>query len=93
MLVISGSQVSQGDSLYISRAGAYGTAVQVGDSTAVVRVQMASGPRDFTVSQNGMISGTRGAYWHHPIEVDLGKGQGAKVQKVQAVVNALLQVL
>jgi hypothetical protein len=93
MLTIAGSNVHLGDSLYITRAGGFGLVTHVGETSATVRVQLPAGPRDFTVSQGGLISGVRGAYWHAPIVLDLPRGAQAKLAQVQAVVDTLRQVL
>lgn len=93
MLVIAGSPVAVGDQLFITRVGAYGTVVSMTDNTARVEVQTTGGPRTFVVEAGGVIYGTRGAFWHPPLQLDLPKGSQPKIAAIETVVGSLLQVL
>lgn len=92
-IVIDGSAVNLGDSLYSRRAGALGTVVQTLDSAVVLRINRGGSNRDFTVTGNGIIAGQKDVYWHPPLELVLGKGEGAKLQKIQSLVNTLNEVI
>lgn len=92
-IVIDGSPVNLGDNLYSRRAGAMGTVVQTLDSAVVLRITRSGSPRDFTVTGNGVIAGQKDVYWFPAIDLVLGKGEGAKFQKIQALVNTLVEVL
>jgi len=92
-LLIAGSPVALGDMLYSRRAGAVGQVVRLLDHAAILRITREEGHRDLTVQAGGFVAGQRDAYWHEPLELDLPKGQEAKVQKVQLLVNTLAGVL
>jgi hypothetical protein len=94
-LIIDGSPVSLGDTLYSRRAGAMGSIVQVLDSAAILRINKAGGNRDFTVTGNGLIAGQRDVFWHRSLELSapLGKNDGAKHAKLQAILDTLAEVI
>jgi hypothetical protein len=92
-ILIAGSPVALGDSLYSRRAGAVGTVVQMLEQSFVLRISKPSGDRDLFVQPGGTVAGARDIYWHGPIELDLPKGQGAKLQKIQQLVNTLNEVI
>lgn len=92
-ILIAGSPVALGDSLYSRRAGAVGTVIQVLDHSVILRINKAGGNRDLTVQAGGVVAGSRDVYWTAPLELDLPKGQGAKLQKLQQLVNTLVEVL
>lgn len=92
-IIVDGSAVGLGDSLYSRRAGAMGTVVQVLDSAVVLRVTRSGANRDFTVTGNGLIAGQKDVFWHPPIELALGKGESAKFLKIQLLVATLVEVL
>jgi hypothetical protein len=92
-ILIAGSPVALGDSLYSRRAGAVGTVIQVLDHSFVLRINKAGSNRDLTVQTGGVVAGARDVYWHEPIHLDLPKGQGAKLQKLQQLVDTLNEVL
>jgi hypothetical protein len=93
MLVIAGSPVAVGDQLFITRVGAFGSVVSLGDNTARVEVMTTGGARQFLVEPGGMVHGTRGAFWHPPLQLDMPKGSQSKLAAIETVVGALLQVL
>lgn len=91
---VAGSVVNIGDVLYSRRAGGPGTIISVEDPVATLRVSRQDGSfRDFTVLSGGIVGGARDVYWNPAIELDLPKGQGAKMQKVEQVITTLLLVL
>jgi hypothetical protein len=94
-LIIDGSPVVLGDTLYSRRAGAMGTIVQVLDSAAILRIVRGSSGRDFTVTGNGLIAGQRDVFWHRSLELTtpLGKNDGAKHAKLQAILDTLAEVI
>jgi hypothetical protein len=97
-LIINGSPVQVGDRLYSRRAGAMGTIVQVLDSAAVLRIVRGGSNRDFTVTGNGgpgIIAGSADVYWQPALElaVPLGKNDGAKHAKLQAILDTLAEVI
>lgn len=92
-IIVDGSPVNLGDTLYSRRAGAAGTVVQTLDSAVVLRITRSGANRDFTVTGNGLIAGQKDVYWHPSIDLALGKGEGAKFQKIQSLVNTLNEVL
>jgi hypothetical protein len=92
-ILIAGSPVALGDSLYSRRAGAVGTVIQVLDHSFVLRINKAGSNRDLTVQAGGVVAGQRDVYWHEPLALDLPKGQGAKLQKLQQLLNTLNEVL
>ncbi len=94
-LIIDGSPVVLGDTLYSRRAGAMGTIVQVLDSAAVLRITRSGSSRDFTVTGGGVIAGQRDVFWHRSLELStpLGKHEGAKHAKLQAILDTLAEVI
>lgn len=92
-VIIAGSPVALGDQLYSRRAGAVGTVIQVLDHAVTLRITKAGQNRDLTVTGNGQVAGSRDVFWHPPIELDLPKGAGDKMQKIQQLVNTLNQLL
>ena len=97
-LIINGSPVQVGDRLYSRRAGAMGTIVQVLDSAAVLRIVRGGANRDFTVTGSGgpgFIAGGADVYWTPALElsVPLGKNDGAKHAKLQAILDTLAEVI
>ena len=92
-IILDGSPVQLGDTLYSRRAGASGTVVQTLDTAVILRINRGGGPRDYTVVGNGLIAGQKDVYWHPSIDIALGKGEGAKFQKIQTLVTKLLEVL
>lgn len=90
---VAGEAVKLGDTLFSVRSQSVGTVVQVLDSTVILRVTRNGSTRDFTVTEGGSIAGEKSVYWHAPLALDLPKSQLAKVQKIQAVVDALVEVL
>jgi hypothetical protein len=94
MLLIAGSPVAHGDSLWITKAQAYGRVSAVGDSSATVTVTRNGSDRTFRVAQTGVDSqGERIAYWFAPITVDLPKGAGARRNGADAIVQKIFEVL
>lgn len=97
-LIINGTPVQVGDRLYSRRASSMGTIVQVLDSAAVLRIVRGGTNRDFTVTGNGgpgMIAGAPDVYWHPALELaqPLGKHDGAKHAKLQAILDTLAEVI
>ena len=90
-MTLDGDTINLGDSIFILRAWAFGQVVYVGDSVATVRVPRQSGHRDFTVTGNGEISGSRGATWHQPLAVTFRKGDGNRRTKMQNILTAVAQ--
>ena len=90
---IAGVPVALGDSLYSRRAAAWGTIVQMLDSAAVMAVTKGDTTRNYTVTEGGLVAGSRDVYWHAPIEADLPKNELHKLQKIQTVVDTLRGVL
>jgi hypothetical protein len=72
-----------------------GTIVQVLDSAAILRIVRGSSGRDFTVTGNGLIAGQRDVFWHRSLELTtpLGKNDGAKHAKLQAILDTLAEVI
>jgi hypothetical protein len=93
MLMIAGVTVQRGDRLYSSRAGAFGTIIDLGENIGTLRVERPQGHRDFLVEQGGTVAGQRDVFWHAPLQLDLPKGLDAKRGQIEAVVATLLQVL
>lgn len=92
-VIIAGSGVALGDQLFSRRAGAVGTVIQVLDHAVVLRITRNGQHRDLTVTGNGQVAGSRDVFWHPPIELDLPKGSGVKLQKIQTLVDALNDLL
>lgn len=93
-ITVAGSAVQLGDTLYSRRAGTIGTVVQVLDYAVQLRIVKGAGQhRDLTVTEGGMVAGARDVFWHSPLDLDLPKGSQAKVQKIQALVDTLKQVI
>jgi hypothetical protein len=90
---IASEPVALNDQLYSRRAAAWGRVVQVLDSAVVLSITKGGTSRNYTVTENGMVAGSREVYWHEPIDLDLPKSQLAKFVKIQAVVQALIEVL
>jgi len=92
-IVVAGSPVALGDQMYSRRAGTIGTVVQVLDHAAILRITRNGQNRDLTITQGGLVAGSRDVYWHPPLELDLPKGSAGKMQKIQQLVDALNQLL
>jgi hypothetical protein len=92
-ITVAGSPVSVGDTLFSRRAGGPGTVTAVLDYAVVLRVNRGGTTRDYTVTEGGLVAGTRDVWWHPPLELDLGKGQGTKFNQIQALVKTLNGVL
>ena len=92
---VNGTPVGLGDRMYMPRAGAWGTIVQVLDSAAVLAVTKGQTTRNYTITEGGMIAGTgeQSAFWHAPISLALPKSELHKLQKIQTVVDTLRGVL
>ncbi len=93
-ITVAGSMVQLGDMLYSRRAGTFGTVVQVLDNAVQLRITRGAGQhRDLTVTEGGLVAGTRDVYWNGPLDLDLPKGSSAKVQKIQQLVDTLNTIL
>jgi hypothetical protein len=92
-IVIDGSPVVKGDTLYSRRAGAAGTVFKVLNSAVILRVQRGDSYRDFTVTGNGYIAGEKDVSWFPSIEIPLKKGEADKWAQIQAVLTTLYKVL
>lgn len=82
-----------GDRLYSRRAAAWGTIVQILDNAAVMSVTKGETTRLYTLTEGGLVAGSRDVYWHAPIALDLPKDQMYKLQKIQTLVAAIEEVL
>lgn len=92
-IIIAGSTVKIGDRLFSRRAATTGEVVAVGETTATAEFLIGSETRRYVITNGGLVSGVRDVYWHEPLNLDLPKSQIGKVDKIQAVVDALVQVL
>jgi hypothetical protein len=94
MLLIAGSPVALGDSLWITKAQAYGLVSNIGQISCSVTVTRNGSARVFRLEQGGVDSqGERIAYWFGPIVVDLPKGDGARRNGADAIVQKIFEVL
>ena len=93
MLTIAGSQVNLHDRAYSLRAGAFGTFIAVNENSAILRVTLESGYRDFVVGPNGIVANRVDCMWHAPLALSLPKGSEAKLAKIQAICDAANGVL
>lgn len=92
-IIIAGSTVQIGDRLFSRRAATTGEVVAVGETTATAEFRIGTETRRYIITNGGFVSGVRDIYWHEPLTLDLPKTQTSKVDKIQAVVDALVQVL
>lgn len=90
---VAGVPISLGDRLFSRRAAAWGTIVQILDSAAVLSITKGETTRTYTVTEGGLVAGSRDVYWHAPLELDLPKNELHKLQKIQTVVDTLRGVL
>ncbi len=92
-ITVAGSQVRLGDQLYSRRAGTTGTVSVVRDGSVTLEVSTGQGPRSYTVTSGGFVSGIRDVFWHEPLTLDLPKDMVYKVAKLQTVIDTLVTVL
>jgi hypothetical protein len=90
---IAGTPVAVNDQLFSRRAAAWGRVTQVTDNVAVLSITKSGSTRVYTVTEGGNIAGGRDVYWTEPVALDLPKAQAGKLVKIQAVVDALIEVL
>lgn len=90
---IAGVPVALGDRLYSRRAAAWGNVVQMLDSAAVIAITKGDTTRNYTVTEGGLVAGSRDIFWHAPLDVDLPKSELHKLSKIQTLVDTLRGVL
>lgn len=71
-VVIANREVQTGDVLYLASYRAWGAVTGFDTNAALVHIVGSSGQtRTVHVTNGGMISGIRQAWWHAPLQLDL----------------------